>query len=533
MKTRLTFLTIIPLALPLVLVAPCGALAQTNDETKSAWPAGSGRQAIIAKLEGMRLDNVRYDGLPLGEVVLHLRNECMKQDPEKKGINFLINQNLDPGEAVAPAAPMIGPNGEPLPAAPQEQVDVSAILVKIQPPLNNVRLMDVLDAVVKVADRPIKCSIEDYGVVFSPRGSGAAQADNQTNPAAAAGGDRQVISNKLERIRLGNVTYDGLPLSEVVLQLREEARKRDPENKGINFLMNQNLDPGEVTSAPAVVLGPNGLPMAAPPTEQVDLGSILIKISPPLNDVRLVDVLDAVVKVAERPIKYSIEDYGVVFSPRGAGPAQMEEKGFAFPGGTPAQFLDAVQQQYRVDWLSMADIPKEMADVHIPRLRIDQGSLVSLTSARGANQWLTALVTLYNLVGQKKPELGSLLVQGDLAKPSVVMFVPGKAMADTQPGIKVKAFSISGTSDAERAKLQEDIDRAKTEAMDYAARFRGPSGLRNLDGTVAIHNDTSLLVATGPEAFVDMVESIVTACQAKDRAGKPSAGTPGGLPQGR
>ena len=58
MKTRLTFLTIIPLALPLVLAAPCGALAQTNDEAKSPWPAGSGRQAIIAKLERMRLDNV-------------------------------------------------------------------------------------------------------------------------------------------------------------------------------------------------------------------------------------------------------------------------------------------------------------------------------------------------------------------------------------------------------------------------------------------------------------------------------------------
>ena len=51
---------------------------------------------------------------------------------------------------------------------------------------------------------------------------------------------------------------------------------------------------------------------------------------------------------------------------------------------------------------------------------------------------------------------------------------------------------------------------------------RGSSGLRSLEGTVAIHNDTSLLVATGPESFVEMVESIVTACQAKERARNPA-----------
>jgi hypothetical protein len=521
MKTTLIFPTILALALPLAL------LAQATNEPPAAPAAGSGRQAIINKLERIRLDTVSYDGLPLGEVVLHLRDQAKKLDPEKKGINFLINQNLDSGEAITTPAPMpmLGPDGNPLPAASPEQVDVSAIGVRIKPPLNDVRLVDVLDAVVKVADHPIKYSIEDYGVVFSPRGPEPAKTMDLANATPAASEGRQVISNKLERIRLDNVKYDGLPLGEVVLMLRDEAKKRDPDNKGINFLLNQNLDPGEVTPAPTVVLGPNGEPMPAPPTEQVDLSAISIRISPPLNAVRLVDVLDAVAKVADRPIKYSIEDYGVVFSPRGSGPAQIAENGFAFPGGTPDQFLDAVQQQYRVDWLSMADIPKEMADVHIPRLRISQESLATLTHLRGANQWLSALVSLYNLVGQKKPELGTLLVQGDLAKPSVVMFVPDKAVADTQLKIKVKAFSISGISDAERARLQEDIDRAKKEAMQYASRLRGSPGPRSLDGMVAMHNDTSLLVATGSESFVDMVESIVNACQAKERARNPGAPT--------
>lgn len=360
--------------------------------------------------------------------------------------------------------------------------------------------------------------------------SGAlAQAGNAASPPLAAGSGRQTICNKLDRIRLDTVRYDGLPLGEVVINLRDEAKKRDPEKKGINFLINQNLDPGEITATPAPTVGPDGNPLPVPPQEQVDLNSVAIKIYPALNDVRLVDVLDAVVKVADRPIKYTVEDYGVVFSPRGPVPVREEAIGFVFPGGTPFQFLSAVQDQYKVDWLSVADIPKEMKDVHIPRLRINQDSLGPILGRAGSESGpLGALVSLYNQLGEQKPELGRLIVKGDLTKPSVVMFVPDKAAADRQPKVKVKAFSIYGISDPERVKLQEDIDRAREEAMKYASRLRGSSGLPSLEGTVAIHNDTSLLVATGPESFVEMVESIVTACQAKERARNPAA--PSALP---
>jgi hypothetical protein len=143
---------------------------------------------------------------------------------------------------------------------------------------------------------------------------------------------------------------------------------------------------------------------------------------------------------------------------------------------------------------------------------------------------LGALVSLYNQLGEQKPELGRLIVKGDLTKPTVVMFVPNKALTDTPPKVKVKAFSIYGINDAERAKLEDDIGRARKEAMEYASRLRGSSGPRSLEGTVAIHNETSLLVATGTESFVDMVESIVTACQAKERARNP--GAPTALPAG-
>jgi hypothetical protein len=143
------------------------------------------------------------------------------------------------------------------------------------------------------------------------------------------------------------------------------------------------MDPGEAAAIPAPTVGPNGNLLPPPPAEQVDLSAISIKINPALTDVRLVHVLDAVVKVADRPIKYSVEEYGVVFSPRGVEPARNEVTSFAFPGGTPSQFLNAVQEQFKVDWSSVADIPNEMADVHIPKLRHQPGLAWAHLAAHG------------------------------------------------------------------------------------------------------------------------------------------------------
>jgi hypothetical protein len=349
-----------------------------------------------------------------------------------------------------------------------------------------------------------------------------AQAKNEPNSTPGASRGRQAIINKLESIRLDTVRYDGLPLGEVVMNLREEAKKRDLEKKGINFLISQYPEPGEADAPPPLMVGPDGKPLPPPPPEQVDLNVVAIKINPALTDVRLVDVLDAVVWVADRRIKYSVEDYGVVFSPRVAEPVRKVETCFAFSGGTPSQFLNAVQEQYKVDWISVADIPNEMQDVHIPRLRINQDSLGPISRPTGSESGpLAALVSLYNQLGEQKPELGRLIVKGDLTKPSVVMFVPDKAAADTQPKVKVKAFSIWGLSDAERAKLLDDIYGAKREALDYVSRMRGSSDLRGLEGTVAIHDNANLLVATGPEPFVEMVDSIITAFAMRERDRNP------------
>jgi hypothetical protein len=142
------------------------------------------RQKIVDKLESIQFDAVLYDNLPLGEVIHHLIDEAKKRDPEKKGLNFLVNPNA-PAQVV-PGAPINPATGQPVESPPVEAVDIRGITIKIDPALTNVRLMDVLDAIVKVADRPIKYSITDYAVVFS-LGEQNGPAEGAQSPGAPPG----------------------------------------------------------------------------------------------------------------------------------------------------------------------------------------------------------------------------------------------------------------------------------------------------------------------------------------------------------
>ena len=128
------------------------------------------------------------------------------------------------------------------------------------------------------------------------------------------------LERKLEEIRLDEVAFENLSLPTVLQYLNEQSRQRDPEKKGINFLINPNVTQFQ----PQPLVDPvTGLVIPMPPTEPMVPDQVTIRFSLPLRDVRLRDVLDAVVKVADRPIRYSVEDYAVVVSedPEGAAAA--------------------------------------------------------------------------------------------------------------------------------------------------------------------------------------------------------------------
>jgi hypothetical protein len=70
--------------------------------------------------------------------------------------------------------------------------------------------------------------------------------------------------------------------------------------------------------------------LPAPVGEPVGPGNAVIKIEPPLRNLRLSELLDVIVKVADQPIEYSIEDYGIVFSKKSAGNASLYTRAFPF-----------------------------------------------------------------------------------------------------------------------------------------------------------------------------------------------------------
>lgn len=152
---------------------------------------------------------------------------------------------------------------------------------------------------------------------------------------------RQAIYSKLQRIRLDQVKYDTVPLSEVVRLLSEEAKRRDPERRGINIIVSAYADPP--AAPPAPVDPATGLPVAgAAPLEPIDLGATTVKIDPPLTDITLLQALDAITKVTDRPIKYSVEDYAIVFSPRGPEPVALHTRQFRVDPNTFIQGLQGV-----------------------------------------------------------------------------------------------------------------------------------------------------------------------------------------------
>ncbi|HXG47341.1 MAG TPA: hypothetical protein VNO52_06935, partial [Methylomirabilota bacterium] len=120
------------------------------------------------------------------------------------------------------------------------------------------------------------------------------------------GKGRQAIYLKLENIRLDEINYDGLPLSEVISALDKDVRKRDPENVGVNFIIHSNPDsvapPAPAEAAfPGAIPGGQAPPPPPPPAEAPDIASSAIKLA--LRKVTLGQVLDAIQKVSSPPVK--------------------------------------------------------------------------------------------------------------------------------------------------------------------------------------------------------------------------------------
>ena len=185
------------------------------------------------------------------------------------------------------------------------------------------------------------CGIFAFSTVALPMGQGPApeNAPSQADPVIKAGYvnapastqyvgatnnftmGRKAIYQKMKLMTIGQVKMQSLPLSEVIRWLREKSQISDPDKTGINF----NFDPG---SGGGSQIDPStGLPVNAP-TNSALADPTQINITLALTNLSLLDLLSAIVANSDHPIRYSIEDYGVVFSAKATNSPQYEMRIF-------------------------------------------------------------------------------------------------------------------------------------------------------------------------------------------------------------
>lgn len=163
-----------------------------------------------------------------------------------------------------------------------------------------------------------------YGLLPTTESPSAAPKDNPErhfkNPwkpgpeEAAPPAKDESVETTLKSIILEEVFYDSIPLMEVIKDLQSEARKRDPKKRGVNFLLSRIPEPSANSTEHSSLDPTTGQPISQNPAD-FEFGNVIVRINPALRHVRLKDVLDAITRVAEQPVEYSVKPYGVVFYP--------------------------------------------------------------------------------------------------------------------------------------------------------------------------------------------------------------------------
>ena len=162
---------------------------------------------------------------------------------------------------------------------------------------------------------------------------------------------RQALYRKLESLRIDDFPLPSdVDLVEVLKELGGEIRKRDPNGRGVNMIISQAADrPSQIAAAGAI--DPlTGLPVQQQAAADIDVEKFKIKFDPPIRDVTLGQFLDAIVMVAKPPegapstagLKYSVEDYAIVFSQRVQEPEQFFSRTYRVNPNTFKQGLEGV-----------------------------------------------------------------------------------------------------------------------------------------------------------------------------------------------
>ena len=150
-----------------------------------------------------------------------------------------------------------------------------------------------------------------------------------TKPPLYKGKGRASISNKLDQITFDRISFDHQSWTNVIKTVSDRARKLDPDKRGVNLILNP-------TTA-ATASSTNAWTAAAPEPPLV-----YVSVKPELTNATLRQVLDAIVKGADKPIVFHIEEYAVVISLRGHEIVPLETRMFQVDTDTFYKALESV-----------------------------------------------------------------------------------------------------------------------------------------------------------------------------------------------
>ena len=127
----------------------------TNEAPSLVKATNSGAARIQAKLKAIVLPEVSFPPGTLGEAVRQLEELARQHDPEKRGVNLIIDSD-NPTSSIDPAT------GQPFPERP----DLDKTVVRLNSVLHEVSLGAALAALTHASATPVVWSVEDYAVVF-------------------------------------------------------------------------------------------------------------------------------------------------------------------------------------------------------------------------------------------------------------------------------------------------------------------------------------------------------------------------------
>jgi uncharacterized protein involved in exopolysaccharide biosynthesis len=254
------------------------------------------RQAVQAKLEQIIFEEVKLSGqLPLVEVVKYLDAEARKRDPEKRGLNFVISTTVEPRPALAVA---------PKTAEPSRLPAVEERLRRLQEQSNEQaeRIMQVqaqVDQLRQKLNIPDTAAEGDQASTLGPETIRRLEGE-RINALAAHSQLSSLLTNllKLDRAQLRNALPTAWPdalLTELLSRLAQAEQELGTQRTSY-----------------------------AEDHPSVDRVKQLLKTLDAQIEQRVGGILAGLTtKVADYPLQYTVEDYGVIFSvaaPRPAAP---------------------------------------------------------------------------------------------------------------------------------------------------------------------------------------------------------------------